>query len=179
MSADLYDHAVASFIEPILAQLAGYPSLELHAYYGNNIDDAVTARIRTRFEHWEGTFGRSTRELTAKILADRIDILIDLSGHTAFNRLSVFARKAAPVQVSWLGYPGTTGLRAMDYFLADRHFLPPGSFDGQFTEKLVHLPAAAIFQASERSPPVNPLPGLEAGHITFPAVSTDWVRSIL
>ncbi|HWG71471.1 MAG TPA: hypothetical protein VN692_18805, partial [Steroidobacteraceae bacterium] len=98
---------------------------------------------------------------------DEIDVLIDLSGHTSLNRLRTFARKPAPIQASWIGYPGTTGLRAMDYYLADRHFLPPGRFDGQFTEKLVHLPANVPFQPYEPAPPINVLPALETGSMTF------------
>src|SRR5262249_50682179 len=95
------------------------------------------------------------------------DILIDLSGHTRGNRLLTFARKPAPVQASWMGYPGTTGLSAMDYYLADGCFLPPGQFDGQFTEKLVYLPASVPFLADERAPAVNALPAHRNGYVTF------------
>ena len=102
-----------------------------------------------------------------KINADGIDILIDLSGHTAEHRLLTFARKPAPVQASWMGYPGTTGLEAMDYYLTDRYFLPPGKFDSQFTEKLVHLPASGTFLPDKNAPPVNALPALSKGYVTF------------
>jgi protein O-GlcNAc transferase len=98
---------------------------------------------------------------------DGIDILIDLSGHTGLNRLRTFARKPAPIQISWIGYPGTTGLRCMDYYFADRHWLPPGRFDEQFTEKLVYLPADAPFRPHASSPAVNPLPALATGSLTF------------
>jgi predicted O-linked N-acetylglucosamine transferase (SPINDLY family) len=81
--------------------------------------------------------------------------------------LSTFARKPAPLQVSWIGYPGTTGLRAMDYYLADPFYLPPGQFDNQFTEKIVQLPATAPFSPSDLAPSVNPLPALSNGYITF------------
>lgn len=167
VSADFYNHAVASFIEPVLAELSGHPQLSLHAYYNNFVDDKVTARLRGHFAHWNPIAGLSDAALADKIHADGIDILIDLSGHTGENRLLVFARKPAPVQASWMGYPGTTGLRAMDYFLADRFFLSPGQFDGQFTEKIVHLPAGAPFLPSKDAPPVNMLPALSAGYITF------------
>jgi predicted O-linked N-acetylglucosamine transferase (SPINDLY family) len=83
------------------------------------------------------------------------------------NRLRVFAGKPAPIQMSWVGYPGSTGLQAMDYFLCDRHWLPPGRFDRHFVEQLVYLPAAAIFQPEPASPPIGALPALAAGHITF------------
>jgi predicted O-linked N-acetylglucosamine transferase (SPINDLY family) len=118
-------------------------------------------------KHWHPIAGFSDAALAEKISGDGIDILIDLAGHTAENRLLTFARKPAPIQVSWMGYPGTTGLRAMDYYLADRYFLPPGAFDSQFTEKLVHLPASAPFLPDEGAPPVNALPALSKGYITF------------
>jgi hypothetical protein len=105
--------------------------------------------------------------LAQQIRADGIDILIDLSGHTRNNRLLTFARKPAPIQASWIGYPGTTGLQAMDYYLADRFLLPPGLFDGQFTEKIVRLPGTAPFCPAQESPPVNALPALTNGCITF------------
>jgi predicted O-linked N-acetylglucosamine transferase (SPINDLY family) len=106
-------------------------------------------------------------QLEKTILDDRIDILIDLSGHTALNRLRVFALKPAPLQASWLGYPGTTGLQAMDYYLADGHLLPPGQFEPSFTEKIAYLPAAWTFKPHANSPSVNGLPALEAGFVTF------------
>ncbi len=129
----------------------GVPGLSLHAYYNHAIDGSITPRLRARFDAWHHIAGLSDASLAQKIAADRIDILIDLSGHTNENRLLCFARKPAPVQVSWMGYPGTTGLKAMDYYLADRHFLPPGKFDDQFTEKLVYLPAIGAVPARPKS----------------------------
>jgi predicted O-linked N-acetylglucosamine transferase (SPINDLY family) len=105
--------------------------------------------------------------LANQIDQDRIDILIDLSGHTARNRLCTFARKPAPIQASWMGYPGTTGLAAMDYYFADAHFLPCDEFGDRFTEKLVHLPAAAPFLPEAAAPPVSALPALSNGYLTF------------
>lgn len=167
VSNDLMNHAVASFIEPVLVHLAGYRQLTLHAYANHIIDDPVSLRLRGYFAHWHLIAPLSDDALVEKIRADGIDILIDLSGHTARNRLPTFARKPAPVQVSWMGYPGTTGLSAMDYYLADRFFLPPGQFDGEFTEKIVRLPASAPFLPFESAPPVNTLPALQNGFVTF------------
>jgi predicted O-linked N-acetylglucosamine transferase (SPINDLY family) len=167
VSGDLRHHAVASFIEPVLEQLRDHPGLELHGYYNYAIEDQVTERLRGHFKHWHRIVTFSDAQVAQQVMDDRIDILIDLSGHTSLNRLRAFARKPAPVQVSWIGYPGTTGLRAMDYYLADPHFLPPGQFDGQFTEKLVYLPAQAPFRPYAAAPPVNALPALETGTITF------------
>ena len=167
VSGDLCDHAVAHFIEPVLAQLSNYPNLSLHAYYNNAIEDAVTQRLQKCLTHWHPIFGLSDVALAQKIREDGIDTLIDLSGHTAKHRLLTFARKPAPVQVSWIGYPGTTGLNAMDYYLADRFFLPPGQFESQFTEKIVRLPACAPFLPFIDAPPVNALPALSHGYMTF------------
>ncbi len=167
VSGDLCNHAVAHFIEPVMAQLQHRSLLQLNAYYNNPVEDGVTRRLRGYFAHWQPVTGLSDAQLARKIIDDEIDVLIDLSGHTSLNRLRTFARKPAPIQASWIGYPGTTGLRAMDYYLADRHFLPPGRFDGQFTEKLVHLPANVPFQPYEPAPPINVLPALETGSMTF------------
>jgi len=167
VSGDLRFHAVANFIEPVLAHLSGYPQLSLHAYANHAADDSTTRRLREHFAHWYPVTGLPDAALAQKIRDDGIDILIDLSGHTAQNRLLAFARKPAPVQASWMGYPGTTGLRAMDYYLADRFLLPPGQFDDQFMEKIVRLPASAPFLPAEGAPPVNALPALDNGHVTF------------
>lgn len=166
VSGDLCNHAVASFIESLLAHLAHYPQLSLHAYC-NNLEDDVTQRLCSHFAHWNPVSHLSDNALADKIRADGIDILIDMSGHTAKHRLLTFAHKPAPVQASWMGYPGTTGLQAMDYYLADRYFLPPGQFDAQFTEKIVRMPASAPFLPFEGAPPVNPLPALDNGYVTF------------
>jgi predicted O-linked N-acetylglucosamine transferase (SPINDLY family) len=167
VSGDFCNHSVANFIEPVLARLHDYPSLELHAYYNHHLEDAVTLRLRGCTQHWRSVHRLSDQELRQQIMDDGVDILIDLSGHTTLNRLRTFAKKPAPIQASWIGYPGTTGMRAMDYYFSDRHFLPPGQFDKYFTEKLVYLPANVPFQASEAAPPVNALPALASGRMTF------------
>lgn len=167
VSGDFRDHAVAPFIEPLLIHLATYPQLALHAYANHGKDDDTSKRLRTYFKHWHPIVGLSDAVLADKIRADGIDILIDLSGHTGKNRLLTFARKPAPLQASWLGYPGTTGLCAMDYYLADRFYLPPGQFDNQFTEKIVHMPVNVPFLPSADAPPVNALPALGNGYVTF------------
>ena len=115
VSADLRNHAVAHFIEPVLAQWASDPGLALHAYYTYPTEDGDSLRLRGYMAHWHAVAGLSDAALAERIRADGIDILLDLSGHTAGNRLLMFARKPAPLQASWLGYPGTTGLQAMDY----------------------------------------------------------------
>jgi len=167
VSGDLRNHALVPFIEPLLERIAGRTGLVLHAYYTYPVHDAVTERLRGHMAIWRDVAGLGDAALEALIRADGIDILIDLAGHTAYNRLPVFARKPAPVQASWIGYPGTTGLAAMDYYLTDRAILPPGQYDHLFTEKLVHLPITAPFQPAAGAPDLVPPPMLQTGHVTF------------
>jgi predicted O-linked N-acetylglucosamine transferase (SPINDLY family) len=167
VSADLREHAVVNFLEPVLNHWRHNEKLRLTVYYTNPVADDVSRRLRGLVSCWQDVFTSSDADLSQRIRDDGIDILIDLSGHTAFNRLRVFAHKPAPVQASWLGYPATTGLRAVDYYLTDRHFLPPGRFERFYTEKLVYLPVAWAFQPDTAAPPVNRLPALAAGHMTF------------
>jgi predicted O-linked N-acetylglucosamine transferase (SPINDLY family) len=171
VSGDFCDHSVAGFIEPVLALLRNYESIELHGYYNKDSEDHVTRRLRGHFDHWRPVLSLSNEQLADQIKDDGIDVLFDLSGHTFRNRLAAFALKPAPIQVSWLGYPGTSGLSAMDYYLADRHWLPPGEFDGQFTEKLAYLPDRWVFQHHANAPAVNDLPALVAGSMTFGSFS--------
>jgi dTDP-4-amino-4,6-dideoxygalactose transaminase/predicted O-linked N-acetylglucosamine transferase (SPINDLY family) len=167
VSGDLRHHAVASFIEPIFERLAGRPGVSLFAYHNHVVTDAVSERFKRYVAQWTEVVGLDDDALAQRIRDDGIDILVDLSGHTAHNRLPVFARKPAPVQATWIGYPGTTGLQAIDYYLTDRHILPPGQFDDQFTEKLAYLPISAPFQPELDSAPINALPALTKGYVTF------------
>ena len=89
--------------------------------------DDLTHRLQAAATQWRDVVGMSDQRLAEQIRADRIDILFDLAGHTAHNRLLVFARKPAPIQVTWVGYVGTTGLKTMDYLIADRYEIPPGA----------------------------------------------------
>ncbi len=167
ISGDLRHHAVASFVEPLLVHLAQSTGLKLHAYYNHSEEDAVSLRLKGYFEHWQGVLSMDDENLVKQVQQDGIDILIDLSGHTGLDRLLAFARKPAPIQISWMGYPGTTGLTAMDYYLTDRYFAPVGMLEDQFTEKLVRLPASAPFLPHESAPEVNALPALSNGYLTF------------
>lgn len=167
VSADFREHSLANFFEPVLQHLSQASDMVLHAYANSAIEDDVTLRLKPKFKHWHKIDTLTDAELATKIRADKIDILIDLDGHTSGNRLISFAMKPAPIQISWLGYLATTGLTAMDYYLADTHLLPPGRFDQQFTEKIVQLSANAPFTPSALSPAVSALPALNNGFITF------------
>ena len=126
VSADLGRHPVGYFLVRVLENL----DREQHdtICYSDRIGkDDLTHRLQAAASHWRDVIGTSDQQLAEQIRADRIDILFDLAGHTAHNRLLVFARKPAPIQVTWAGYVGTTGLAAMDYLLADRYEVPPGT----------------------------------------------------
>jgi predicted O-linked N-acetylglucosamine transferase (SPINDLY family)/SAM-dependent methyltransferase len=167
VSADFRAHSIPHFLKPLLLGLASNQQLELHAYYNHPISDQVTAKMREYFASWKDVTEQSDEVLAKTIRQDGIDILIDLSGHTSGNRLLTFARKPAPIQLSWLGYMNTTGLTAMDYYLTDEALTPVGEFDAQFTEKLVQLPVNAPFMPDASMPEVEPLPALSNGYITF------------
>ncbi|MFM0235682.1 tetratricopeptide repeat protein [Paraburkholderia sediminicola] len=167
VSGDLFRHAVASYALPIMEHLAKDPSVSLHIYSNHIAEDDYTQMLRDCAHEWHQITGMPDAYLANKIRDERIDILFDLSGHTGRNRLPMFARKPAPIQVSWLGYPATTGLSAMDYYLADRFAVPFGGQEGMFSEKIVHLPANAPFLPEKSAPPVNILPAMHNGYVTF------------
>ncbi len=172
VSADFREHSVAYFFEPLLNELAKSGHLNLYAYSTSAISDATTLRIKQQFKHWLQVDTLSDDALADKVRADQIDILVDLSGHTANNRLITFAQKPAPVQISWLGYLATTGLSAMDYYFADTCSIPNHTFNKQvlnkqFIEKIVRLPASAPFMPSAVAPSVNTLPAARNVYITF------------
>ncbi len=167
VSADLYNHAVSTFIEPVFTSLGKRTSLSLHVYDNGTTQDEVTQRLRACVASWTPIRKLDDETVAGQIRADGIDILIDLSGHSLHNRLPMFALKPAPVQASWIGYAGTTGLKAMDYYLADQFFLPEGRYDDQFSEQIVRLPLGAPFHPDPEAPPINSLPALRNGYLTF------------
>ena len=172
VSGDLKQHSVASFIEPVLSHHdpSGY---EITCYHNNAHSDAVTQRLKSYAQRWRDVFSLTDVSLAQRIRADEIDVLVDLSGHTANNRLLAFAGKAAPVQVTWLGYLNTTGLDAMDWRIADAHGCPAGVLDRLHSEKLWRLPHSQwCYQPPARYPEVAAPPSLTAGFCTFAAFST-------
>ena len=130
------------------------------------LEDDISRRI-ARAVRWTTAFGLSDATLGAFIKQAKVDVLIDMCGHMAHNRLTLFAARAAPVQVSWLGYTGTTGVPAMDYVLAN-DVLVPRSSEAFFTEKIHRLPHwHACFEGPAHAPAVGPLPAARAGFVTF------------
>jgi predicted O-linked N-acetylglucosamine transferase (SPINDLY family) len=167
VSPDLRDHPVASFLEPVLK--AHRPeNVEIFCYANVKTPDAVTARLRGLASQWRDLHGLSPEKAADLIRQDGIDILVDLAGHTTNNGLLIFACKPAPVQVTWIGYPNTTGLDAMDYRLTDAISDPPGQTESWHSERLVRLPGAfSCYGAPAESPAVGPLPALASGFVTF------------
>ena len=161
------DHALNFFAEPFIGA-HDRAAFEITCYSDVTAPDAVTARLRAAVGHWRSTAGLSDAALAERIRADGIDILVDLSGHMGTNRLLAFARRPAPVQVTYLGYQATTGLAAMDYRLTDAHADPPGATEAWHTETLVRLPGAFFcYQPPAEAPPVVDPPCLKRKAITF------------
>ena len=167
LSADLCHHPVAHFIEPIFR---GYDRerFEFVAYGDQRKSDEFSARFAKQVDLWRETSSYDDRALAKLIHDDRVDILFELAGHTAYNRLGVFALKPAPVQVSYLGYPGTTGLPTIDFRITDALTDPQGTTEHLHTEKLIRVPECAwCFEPDASAPELEPLPALKNGFVTF------------
>ena len=167
VSPDFREHSVAFFLRSLLG--AHDPNqVEVFCYAENILPDEFTARFQQSVHHWRRTAGLGDAQVAQMVRDDQIDILVDLAGHSAGNRLLVFARKPAPVQVTYLGYPDTTGLTTMDYRFTDANADPPGLTEQFHTEKLIRLPQTfACYCPPDDAPPLTPLPALAAGHVTF------------
>lgn len=166
VSGDLFNHPVGYFLESLLEKL-NPDRVELIAYPTNPKADDLTNRMKAHFSQWKPLFGLSDDAAARMIHADGVHLLLDLSGHTSHNRLPMLVRKPAPVQVSWLGYFATTGVAAIDYFLADKIGVPEAQQEN-FTEALWYLPDTRLcFSAPEVKLSVAPLPAQANGHITF------------
>lgn len=167
VSGDLRNHAVAFFIKPILEH-HNKSQFETFVYSNNPKKDSITFDLERAVDKWQSCFHLNDSQLYELIKNDGIDILIDLSGHTAYNRLLTFARKPAPIQVTWIGYPGSTGLSAIDYRLTYDSLDPIGMSEPYHSEKLYRLPNSALpFEMIHGAPDVCSLPALESGIFTL------------
>ncbi|MSR33192.1 MAG: tetratricopeptide repeat protein [Phycisphaerales bacterium] len=167
VSPDFRQHSVAHFIEPVLAA-HDKKKFEVFCYYNDTVSDDTTLRIESLVPHWRVIAELSDHIAARKVQEDQIDILVDLAGHTNRNSLMMFARKPAPVQVTWLGYPNTTGFSCMDYRITDALCDPIGVTDALHTEKLTRLPDCfSCFTPPAQSPNVGALPALSGGGIMF------------
>jgi len=170
-SGDWCDHPVSYFFEPILAHHRR-DAFEITLYSSTANPDSFTARLEKLGGLWRDVSHTSNEDMASLVRQDAIDILVDLSGHTSVGRLGVFARRPAPVQVTYLGYPNTTALAAMDYRLTDACADPPGMTDPWHTERLVRLPRGFLcYQRPDHSPEVAEAPCRRTGSVTFGSFS--------
>ena len=167
LSPDLREHACAYFIEPLLRHL-DREQFEIYLYHDHFREDAVSARLKAHAAVWRNFVGQPAAVVEKTIRADNPDILIDLAGHTGLNRLPLFARRLAPVQATYLGYPDTTGVPAMDCRFTDAVADPVGEADKFATEQLVRLTGSAwTYAPPADAPEVAPAPCLKNEHVTF------------
>ena len=167
LSPDLRNHSVAFFLEPLLRHL-DKSQFEIILYHNHPSVDAISDRLRSHAILWRNFVGQAADPVETAIRADAPDVIFDLAGHTGFNRLALFARRLAPVQITYLGYPNTTGLDTMDYRFTDELADPAGKSDTLNTEKLVRFSSVAwTYEAPPTAPEVNALPADTVGHVTF------------
>ncbi|MFI5378016.1 MAG: tetratricopeptide repeat protein [Tepidisphaerales bacterium] len=167
LSPDFAQHPVGRFLLPLLAA-HDRDRFHIFCYASQVRDDTFTERLRAHADVWRNVFGLSDDELAELIRVDGIDILVDLAMHMAGNRLLVFARKPAPVQVTYLAYCGATGLDVMDYRLTTADLDPPGPNDAFYSERSIRLPQTYwCYEPGVDTPPVGPLPALARGGVTF------------
>ncbi len=168
VSGDFKDHSVNYFFEPLLREL-DRQRVEVFCYSNDLYCDAATVRLKAMSDTWRDIAVLSDQKLAQLIHDDRIDILIDLSVHSDKNRLPMFAWRPAPVQISWLGYPATTGMDSMDYIVLDRHYLPSPENKRFAVERVLQLESYRVFQEPEdmHRLEIRPLPALTKGYVTF------------
>lgn len=167
VSPDFAHHAVAYFIGPVL-RAHDRTRAEVFCYASVATPDRYTEKLQSVAEHWRDIARLDDERAAEVIRADQIDLLIDLAGHTANHRLGVFARRPAPVQATWIGYPNTTGLDAIDYRITDAISDPVGETEHLHSEKLVRLPTTfSCYGPDEQAPSVNALPCTTPGAVTF------------
>ncbi|MGD1276069.1 MAG: tetratricopeptide repeat protein [Tepidisphaeraceae bacterium] len=166
VSPDFCNHCQSFFTTPLLSH-HHHEQFEVFCYASVERPDQLTQRLRGYADVWRDCLGQSDADVAQMIRQDQIDILVDLTMHMANGRPLVFARKPAPVQVAWLAYPGTTGMTAMDYRLTDPYLDPPDA-DAHYVEKSIRLPDTFwCYDPLTDQPPVNALPALSVGHVTF------------
>lgn len=170
VSADLRSHPVGYFMAPVIAE---HDREQVDVVcYSNGREDALSDRLRPFVSLWRRTVAMGDADLAEVIEKDEVDILVDLSGHTEGNRLLTFAHKPAPVQVSWLGYFNTTGMRAMDYLIVDS-CLAPVEEEAPYAEEPVRIPGCYLaYSVPEYAPPVSPAPCRERGYTTYGTFNT-------
>lgn len=166
VSGDLCRHPVTWFLKPYWVNI-DRDLYDLYVYNTSPIYDDVSDTFAKKAAQWRNVFTESSLELARIINSDEIDILIDLSGHTGYNRLPTFALKPAPISLGWIGYPCTSGLKDMDYHICGTGMALPRELDDQFSEKLIFMSMPVQYEPPTNSPDINPLPALSSGVFTF------------
>ncbi len=168
VSPDFRNHPVHTFFEPI-ALNADREKFEIFAYSHTKVEDFVAQRLKAEVDHWRDIRFINDDDAAELIKSDMIDILVDLTGHTGGNRLLIFARKPAPIQITWLGFPATTGIKAIDYRLTDVFAEPPGMTEHLNIEELWRLPEIfCCYRSGDVDVAVIDHPPFEDnGYITF------------
>jgi len=167
VSGDFGTHSVSFFLEPVLMH-HDRTHFRVFCYSNRGVPDETTQRIKALDIVWRDIMGVPAATAATQIAEDDIDILVDLSGHTAGHRLDILALKPASVQVSWIGYPHSTGLSQIDYYISDSQCDPPGMTDHLYSEQVWRLPRIfSCYLPPMEFPVVAPSPFLENNHITF------------
>jgi protein O-GlcNAc transferase len=167
VSPDFRKQSVGFFIEPVLVS-HNHQEFAIFCYANLPVNDEMTQRMKKHATYWRNISGMPDESVSGLIRNDEIDILVDLAGHSGYNRIPVFVQKPAPVQISWIGYPNTTGLSSMDYKIVDYFTDPSGRTEQYYTEKLIRMPDCFLcYLPDNDSPDVGVLPALTNGHITF------------
>lgn len=167
VSPEFRNHVQSLFTIPLFSS-HDHEQFEIFAYSSAAREDSISNRLRGYVDHWRTITGLTDEQAAQMVRDDAIDILVDLTMHMADNRLLIFARKPAPVQICWLAYPGTTGLSTMDYRITDVRLDPPGLDDAYYSEESIRLPDTFwVYDPLDTQPAVNALPALTNGFVTF------------
>lgn len=167
VSGDFHNHSVSFFIEPVLMH-HNPENIQVFCYSNGTVEDETTRRLMGYNVQWRNIAPLSDQNAAALIHEDKIDILVDLSGHSSGNRLGLFSLKPATFQASWIGYPHSTGLKQMDYYFSDAICDPPGMTEHLYTEEIIRLPRVfSCYLPPLQFPAIVPPPGVESGIITF------------
>jgi protein O-GlcNAc transferase len=171
------NHCQAQFLQPLLSH-HDHSQFEIFCYSSSPVSDDVTSRLKAHTDQWRAVRTLEDEALAELVRRDGIDLLVDLNMHMAESRLGVFARRPAPVQLTWLAYPGTTGLRSIDYRISDRYLDPPDADLSVYSEQTLRLPDAFwCYDPLCDDLGVSPLPCARNGHVTFGCLNAFWKQN--